>query len=97
MERRRNVARQIAIGVPMRVLTLGQLIQVILPAVIASGIALGFSVLVIRVSRTMLNIAVYTTPWGALNGIIASGIIIVALATVPLTRTKITPELLRRE
>ncbi|MDR2703569.1 MAG: FtsX-like permease family protein [Cellulomonadaceae bacterium] len=98
IERRRNVARQIAIGVPMRVLTIGQLIQVILPAVIASAIALGFSALGLRVvSRTMLNIAAYTAPWGALIGIIASGILIVALATVPLTRTKITPELLRRE
>ncbi|QAY70496.1 FtsX-like permease family protein [Xylanimonas protaetiae] len=98
-ERRRSVARQVMAGVPGRVLRRSQLLQVLLPVVVAVGLALAAGAVGVRgyanlaESGTLLD----GRGWAALVATAATGGLLAALSTVPLARTRITPELLRRE
>jgi hypothetical protein len=104
-ERRRPVARLVAAGVPPRVLRLGQLVQTLLPTVVAAALALGSGVVALRgyasevQGQTQAQGAtlVDARAWGILLAAVTVGALLVALATVPLIRTRLSPELLRRE
>jgi hypothetical protein len=117
IERRRNVARQIAVGVPARVLRAGQLLQVLVPLTVAVALAVGAGLVLLRgyahvagttqvgagsgsgVVRGLAEIHQLVAPgsWVALGAVVLVGALLVALSTVPLIRTRLTPELLRRE
>ncbi|WP_425955525.1 hypothetical protein [Xylanimonas sp. McL0601] len=96
-ERRRNVAHQAMIGVPGSVLRRGQTIQVMFPALVAGGLALG--ALSVQVIAHLTGVTGIVAPqvWATLVGVVVAGVALVALATLPLTRTRLTAELLRRE
>lgn len=98
-DRRRTVASQVMIGVPPAVLRRGQSIQVAFPALIAGGLALALGALSVRVMAHITGgpALVDAQTWAALGGVVAAGAALVVLATLPLTRTRLTPELLRRE
>ena len=98
-ERRHNVARQAMIGVPRSVLGLGQAIQVAFPALVAAGLALAVGALSVRVMAHITGepALVAARTWATIVGVVVAGIAVVALATLPLTRTRLTAELLRRE
>jgi hypothetical protein len=99
LERRRAVGRQIMIGIPGGVLRRSQLVQVLVPVVVAAGLGLGTGVVLVRgyaglVEETWL---IDADRMGALAALLGTGCALVALSTVPLIRTRLTPELLRRE
>jgi hypothetical protein len=101
MERRRAVARQVMVGVPARMLRRSQLLQVVGPALVASGLALGAGAIGLRAVANLWDGSDETfmpgTHWGVLIGLIAIGVALVALASLPLIRTRVTADLLRRE
>ncbi len=117
LERRRNVARQVAIGMPARVLRAGQFLQVLVPLVVAIALALGAGAVLLRAyvhvagsstvgygtgSRivrgfTELHGLIEPGSWVALGTVVLAGAALVALSTVPLIRTRISADLLRRE
>ncbi len=107
-ERRRSVARQVAIGVPARVLRTGQLVQTMLPTAIAALLAFGSGVLALHAFAHDIEAAdlgagsaapplVDAHAWAVLVTAVAVGALLVGLATVPLIRTRLTPDLLRGE
>ncbi|ACQ82400.1 protein of unknown function DUF214 [Beutenbergia cavernae DSM 12333] len=98
-ERRRTVARQVAAGVPPRTLYAGQVLQVFTPLLAAVALSTALGWLLVRAwsaasgwpaltdGSTLALAATVTIVGGAL----------VALLTIPAVRTRLTPELLRRE
>lgn len=99
MERRRSVARQIMVGVPPRVLQRSQLLQTLVPVTVAVLLALSAGTVG---SRAYTNLAANRSAldgsaWLALLIIAGVGGLLAAVSTVPLARTRLTPELLRRE
>lgn len=117
LERRRNVARQVAIGMPARVLRAGQFLQVLVPLVVAVALALGAGAVLLRAyvhvagtstggygtgSRIVRGLSelhglIEPGSWVALGTVVLAGAALVALSTVPLIRTRISADLLRRE
>ncbi|WP_166849745.1 FtsX-like permease family protein [Isoptericola sp. BMS4] len=101
VERRRTVARQLVVGVPGRVLRAGQLVQVLVPTVAAAVLGVGSGCLLVVAYTRLAEMAgpesVTVERWAMLAGVLGVGGLLVALATLPLTRVRLTPELLRRE
>ncbi|MEL7976962.1 FtsX-like permease family protein [Isoptericola sp. F-RaC21] len=99
VERRRAVARQVMVGVPGGVLRAGQLVQVLVPVTISAALGAGCGLVLARAYARMGGIDDLLGPgrWGLAVALVVGGGVLVALATVPLIRTRITPELLRRE
>lgn len=114
-ERRRQVARQIMIGVPARVLRTGQSLQLTIPVLATGALAIGAGLVlaggyarqaqfVLPASRTGLAGAIEETfavislqSWLVLGGMIVLAVLLAVGSTVPLIRTRLRPELLRRE
>lgn len=99
IERRRSVARQVMVGVPPRVLQRSQLVQTLIPVAIAVLLALGAGVVGVRAytNVTEQGSTLDSGAWLALILIAGVGGLLAAVSTVPLVRTRLTPELLRRE
>ena len=114
-ERRRHVARQIMVGVPARVLRTAQSLQLVIPVLATSALAILAGVVlaggyarqaqfVLPASRSGLAGAIEQTfsviglqSWLVLGGMIALTVLLAVGSTVPLIRTRLRPELLRRE
>jgi hypothetical protein len=98
-ERRRSVARQIMVGVPAKVLRVSQFAQTLLPALAAVVLALGAGVLGSRAYATTSQdmAALDGKAWAVIVGVSVAGTLLAALTAVPLIRTRLTPDLLRRE
>ncbi|MDR2566986.1 MAG: hypothetical protein LBC97_13225 [Bifidobacteriaceae bacterium] len=98
-ERRRAVGRQVMLGVPGRVLRWGQLLQVLLPILVSVAAALATGLLALAAFNNLKHMA--ATPgaryWWLLLGLSGGAALLVSLSTLPLIRTRITPDLLRRE
>lgn len=102
VERRRSVARQVMVGFPGRVLRGGQFLQVLVPASVAVLLGAGAGAVLARgyinVNDTLsLRASALAGQWEAFVAVVGVGVLVVALATVPLVRTRLTPDLLRRE
>ncbi|WP_149205352.1 ABC transporter permease [Actinotalea subterranea] len=99
VDRRRSVARQIAIGIPPRVLRGAQLLETLVPLGIAVTLATGLGALMVRAWAALAEWPPLAD--GVQLGLVASasliGAVLVSLSTLPLIRTRITPDLLRRE
>lgn len=99
VDRRPSVARHIAIGVPPRVLRGAQLLQTLLPLAIAITLATGLGALMVRAWAALAGWPPLAD--GVQLGLVATasliGAVLVSLTTLPLIRTRITPDLLRRE
>jgi hypothetical protein len=98
-ERRRQVARQVMVGVPARLLRRTQLAQVLVPAALACALGLGAGLLG---NRALANLssgdaALPWEAWVGIVGLVAAGCLAAAVVTLPLVRSKIPPEALRRE
>jgi|GEM_PF-2911676 len=104
LERRRSVARQVMVGVPAQVLQTSQAAQVLIPLAATVVLAVGSAFMLLRslyivqgarpeVATTLLR----NNSWGMLAVIIGIGALLAVLSTVPRIRTRLTPELLRRE
>ncbi|ACZ29420.1 hypothetical protein Xcel_0381 [Xylanimonas cellulosilytica DSM 15894] len=98
-ERRRSVARQAVVGVPGRVLLGSQLLQAVIPVLVAFALALGAGVVGVWGYSSIAGstFLLTGTAWTGLILIAGLGGLLAALSTVPLARTRLTPELLRRE
>lgn len=98
-ERRRAVARQITLGMPAGILRRSQLLQTLLPVLVACTLALMAGLIGVHAYTNMADGGTLITPrgWATLAAIAAAGGLVVAVSTVPLIRTRLTPELLRRE
>jgi len=99
LERRRAVARQIAVGVPARVLRRGQLLQTLLPLGISILLATGCGALLMRGYLRYGDLGTSTSVGRLTVPLVASllGAAVVSLATIPLIRTRLDPRLLRTE
>lgn len=99
VERRRAVARQVMVGVPGLVLRSGQLVQVLVPVAVSAALGAGCGLVLARAYARMAEVDDALGPgrWGLAVALVVVGGVLVALATVPLIRTHITPDLLRRE
>ncbi|QAY64630.1 FtsX-like permease family protein [Xylanimonas allomyrinae] len=98
-ERRRSVARQVMVGVPPRVLQRSQLLQTLVPVAVAVLLALGAGIVGVSGYTNMAEQAstLDSGAWLGLVLIAGVGGLLAAASTVPLVRTRLTPELLRRE
>ncbi|WP_147916187.1 FtsX-like permease family protein [Ruania zhangjianzhongii] len=113
-ERRRHVARQIMVGVPVRVLRASQSLQLVIPVLTTSALAIlaglvlagGYARqaqyvppsqggLMGAIEETFAVISLQS--WLVLAGMIALAVLLAVASTVPLIRTRLRPELLRRE
>lgn len=98
-ERRHVVARQQAIGMPARVLYAGQLLQSLLPLVAALALATALGWLSVEAWAAVSRLPSMTnarTLW-LVGTTTVVGAALVALVTIPATRTRLTATLLRRE
>lgn len=99
IERRRQIAAQVAVGVPLRVLRGSQLLQTLVPLwmAIVAAIAFGFLPLVasLRVVTTAGAAPLATVASMTVGGLTAAAV--VAGATLPGIGGRLTPDLLRRE
>jgi hypothetical protein len=100
-ERRAMVARQIALGVPGTVLRRAQALQVAAPLVGAVGLgAVGGAAALSSYWLPDWRRDYVDFPWAQLGlalGAAVLGAALIVAVTMPLTRTRLTPELLRRE
>jgi hypothetical protein len=101
IERRRQVAGQVALGVPIRVLRGSQLLQTLVPLWLGLVVAVGLGYLTVL---AYLKIGAADAPVVAPSDTIASmafaalvGAAVVASATLPGIGRRLTPDLLRRE
>jgi putative ABC transport system permease protein len=98
-EHRRAVARHIVIGMPAHALRIAQLLQVLAPLVIAIALATALGALLARAIVVLGGLS--TVARGVQLGLVATATLIAAIvtaaATVPIIRTRLTPDLLRRE
>ena len=99
VERRRAVARQVMAGVPGRVLRSAQLVQVLVPVLVSAVLGVAFGLVLARAYAHLGGSEEVVGPqgWAVAAAVVVAGGALVALATVPLIRTRITPVLLRRE
>ncbi|WP_328804242.1 FtsX-like permease family protein [Occultella kanbiaonis] len=98
-ERRQVVARQLAVGMPARTLYSGLLLQALIPLVAALALATGLGWLAVQAWAAASGwppLANAQTV-GLVGTTTALGGLLVALATVPAARTRLTATLLRRE
>lgn len=98
-ERQRPVARLVAVGIPAWVLRAGQLWQTLLPLVFSVGAAAACGVLLVRALAAIDNFAdlLAASSMPILLVAVGLGVALVSLVTLPLTRARLTPELLRNE
>ena len=98
-ERRRAVARQLMVGVPPRVLRQGQLLQTLLPTGVAAALAIALGAVLAWAFTAIIgqHSVITAGAWVALVALVALGGLLVSLSTLPLIRTRITADLLRRE
>jgi hypothetical protein len=98
-ERRRSIARQVTVGMPARVLRASQFLQILLPALTAIGLALGLGLLGARAYTNLTGgaTALGTREWTVIVGTALAGTVLAALTAVPLIRTHLTADMLRRE
>lgn len=99
LERRRFVARQVAIGVPARTFRTSQILQVLVPLFAALVLAVGCGLLVLRgyVALSDLPQVVQPTVLVTIGIATATASVIVAALTTVTVRARITPDLLRQE
>ncbi len=99
IERRRAVGRLIALGFPTRTLRTAQLLQVLAPLAIATGLAATLGALMARAFAALAGWPDLTN--GIQLGLVTTatliGAMLTAAVTVPMIRTRLTPDLLRRE
>ncbi|MBO3100563.1 FtsX-like permease family protein [Cellulomonas fengjieae] len=98
-ENRRAVARQIAVGVPARTLRTGQLLQTLVPLATSLTLAVGCGLLLLLAYANVGDLPRIVSPatLGAFLSATLVGAVLVSAATLPLVRTWLTGELLRRE
>lgn len=100
IERRRQVASQVALGVPIRVLRGSQLLQTLLPLWLGLVAAIGLGYLTgaayLKIGATP-DAAPPTDTIGAMAVAALVGAAVVAAATLPGIGGRLTPDLLRRE
>jgi hypothetical protein len=99
-ERRRFRARLVMAGVAGRVLIASQLIQVLVPAVIAVGLGLAVGAVEADAYLRLGDgpaAAISASHWLIAAGAATAGVLIAALAALPSARPKLTGDLLRRE
>ncbi|NKX92825.1 hypothetical protein HF995_05980 [Sanguibacter hominis ATCC BAA-789] len=98
-ERRRTVARLVAVGVPPRTLLAAQAVQVLLP--LGAGIVLAAGCGLILVGAVAWSTGTGLGVIGAgvplFLGVVAGVVTLVPLLTLPAATTRLTPELLREE
>ena len=101
IERRRQVASQVALGVPIRVLRGSQLLQTLLPLWLGLVAAIGLGYLTVL---AYLKMGAADTPVAAPTDTIATmavaalvGAAVVGAATLPGIGARLSPDLLRRE
>ncbi len=101
LERRRAVVRQLALGVPGRVLRASQLAQTLLPLLAVLILGGGSADLLRRAYTRYASIPAVdidaTKPFLARLICTAASLLLVTAATIPLIRTRLTPELLKSE
>jgi hypothetical protein len=100
-DRRRAVARQIMVGVPAGVLRISQAVQMVLPALTGTLLAV---IAGIVIGGALSNISVHTivvspngTTWAAIASVVVAVTLLALLSTWPLIRRRLDPALLRRE
>ncbi|QOR70937.1 hypothetical protein IM660_01060 [Ruania alkalisoli] len=99
LERRRAVARQVAIGVPLRVLRTGQVLQTLIPLLASLALALPCGWLLFEAYRHVVELPVIPAR-DVLTVFLAAtaiGTVVVSAVTLPLTRSRLTADLLRTE
>ncbi|WP_309133621.1 FtsX-like permease family protein [Cellulomonas sp.] len=99
VERRRAVARHVAVGVPPRVLRTAQLLQTLLPLVVAVTLAAALGSLMVRAYAALSGWPPLadSTQLGLVAAATLAGAVLVSLTTVPVVRARVTADLLRRE
>ncbi|MDR1118860.1 MAG: hypothetical protein LBL01_06140 [Bifidobacteriaceae bacterium] len=98
-ERRRVLARQVAIGTPPRLMRAAGLVETLTPtaAALALGLAAGLLLDRAYANADYGSAALNGGSWVAIGLMAAAGVGAVALATWPMTRVRLTAGLLRRE
>lgn len=98
-ERRRHIAAQVALGVPVRVLRGSQLLQTLIPVWLGVVAAVGFAALAVAAYVRLLDfgdaVPVAAILLVCLTGLAAATLI--ASITLPGISRRLTPDLLRRE
>ena len=102
IERRRQIAGQVALGIPIRILRGGQLLQTLLPLWIGlvPAIGLGYLAVSAYLKMSAMNAIAATAPTGTIQAItvaVIAGAAVVAASTLPGIGRRLTPDLLRRE
>ncbi|MDR2453950.1 MAG: hypothetical protein LBD51_05300 [Bifidobacteriaceae bacterium] len=97
-ERRRAVARQLMVGLPRRLLLAGGAIETALPALVASALGLGAGLLAMAATRGFADGGLRAGAgfWACVGGIVAAGVALATLASLPLAATKLSPRRLPR-
>lgn len=98
-ERQRDIARLVAVGVPARTLRAGQLWQTLLPLGIAVGAASACGALLVDALAAIngQHDLMVAASMPALLMSLLCGVVLVSLVTLPMTRARLTPEMLREE
>ena len=98
-ERRHVVARQRAVGMPGRTLYAGQLLQVLIPLIVALTLATALGWLAVQAwsAGSGWPPLANAQTIGLVGATTALGGLLVALATIPASHTRLTASLLRRE
>jgi len=101
IERRRQVASQVALGVPLRILRGSQLLQTLIPLWIGLVAAIGLGYLTVlaylEIGAADTLIAAPSQTIGAMAVAALVGTAVVAAATLPGIGGRLTPDLLRQE
>ncbi|MFS0703953.1 FtsX-like permease family protein [Cellulomonas sp. 179-A 9B4 NHS] len=99
VERRRAVARYVAVGIPGRALRAAQLAQTLVPLLVAVALAAGLGGLMVRAYAAAAGWPALRdgTQLGLVTAATLAGAVLVSLATLPAVRTRVTADLLRRE
>lgn len=98
-EQRRPTAHHIALGVPARTLQASQLLQTLLPLSVAIALAAGLSQLMVHAFASLAHWPPLSAErqWTVVLAVLVLGACAVSAVSLPLVRTRLTPELLRRE
>lgn len=102
IERRRQVAGQVALGVPIRVLRGSQILQTVFPLWIGvvPAIGLGYLTVIAYLKMNAMNSSAVIAPTGTIQALtlaVVVGVAVVAVSTLPGIGRRLTPDLLRRE
>lgn len=99
LERRRSVARQVAIGMPAHTFRASQLLQLLVPLLVSFALAFGCGLLLLRgyVALTGMPDLVPPSVLVGIGAAAATGSLVVSALTALTVRGRITPDLLRQE